>query len=107
MGDKYVIIFVTCSSKREASKIAKKLLNERLIACANIIEGISSLFWWKGKLDKAKESLIIAKTARKNFNKIENCIKELHSYEVPEIIAIPIIKGERNYLKWIDESIKI
>lgn len=106
MRNRYIIIFVTCASKREASLIAKKLLNERLIACANIIEGVESSFWWKGKTDKATESLIVIKTVKRNFRKIQKRIKKLHSYEVPEIIALPIVEGEGDYLKWIDESIK-
>ena len=103
---KYIVIFVTCASKEEAAKIAKNLLDERLIACANIIEGVSSFFWWKGKVDRAKEALVIIKTAGKNFDKVRKRIKKLHSYEVPEIIAVPITAGESSYLKWIDESIK-
>jgi periplasmic divalent cation tolerance protein len=103
---KYIVTFVTCSSKKEAKLIANKLLNEKLAACVNIIEGISSFFWWKGKLDKADESLLIIKTVKKNFGKIRKTVKKLHSYEVPEIIALPVAKGNRNYLKWIDESIK-
>jgi periplasmic divalent cation tolerance protein len=85
--------------------IAKKLLNERLIACANITEGVESFFWWQGKIDKAQETLLVIKTARKNFGKIQKRIKGLHSYEIPEIIALPIIAGENNYLKWINKSI--
>jgi len=102
---KYIVIFVTCSSKKEALFIANKLLKERLIACANVIDGMKSLFWWKGKVDKAQESLIIVKTVRKNFDKIQKKIKQFHSYEVPEIIALPITMGENNYLKWVDKSI--
>lgn len=103
---KYIVIFVTCASKKEALLIIKRLLDERLIACANIIEGVKSLFWWKGKVVKATESLVILKTARKNFDKIKKSIKELHSYEVPEIIALPIVAGEGDYLEWIDKSTK-
>ena len=103
---KYIIIFITCSSGREARKIAKELLNEKLIACANIIEGVSSFFRWKGKVDMASESLMIIKTAKKNFAKVKQAVKELHSYEVPEIIALPIVEGEKKYLNWISESVK-
>lgn len=106
MKSRYIIILVTCGSKKEALLIAKKLLNERLIACANIIDNIESFFWWKEKLDKARESLIIIKTVKKNFNKIERRIKQLHAYELPEIIALPLVKGEGDYLKWIDKYIK-
>ena len=103
---KYIVTFVTCSSKKEAILIANKLLNEKLVACVNIIEGISSFFWWKGKVDKAAESLLIIKTVKKNFGKIQKTVKRIHSYDVPEIIALPIVSGSRSYLKWIDESIK-
>ena len=103
---KHIVILVTCASKKEASLIATKLLDEKLIACANVIKDVKSSFWWKGKIDKAAESLIVVKTVRKNFGKIQKRIKELHSYEVPEIIAVPIIEGENRYLKWIDESTK-
>lgn len=103
---KYIVVFVTCRRKKEASIIAEKLLDERLVACANIIENVESFFWWKEKTDKAKEVLIIIKTVRKNFDKIQKMVKELHSYEVPEIIALPILTGEANYLKWLDESAK-
>ena len=101
---KYIVVLVTCASKKEAREIAKRLLDEKLVACANIIDGVRSFFWWKSKIDKAKESLIVAKTARKNFIKIEKTVKGLHSYEVPEIIALPIEAAEPDYLKWIDGS---
>ncbi len=103
---KYIVIFVTCASRQEATKITERLLGERLVACANIIEGINSFFWWKGRIDRAKELLVIMKSLRRNFGKIKKRIKKLHSYEVPEIIALPIIAGDRTYLKWIDESVK-
>ncbi len=104
---KYIVAFVTCSSKKEAMLIANKLLNKKLAACVNIIEGLSSFFWWKGTVDKAAESLLIIKTVKNNFGKIEKTVKKLHSYDVPEIIALPIVAGSRSYLKWIDDSIKI
>ena len=103
---KYIVIFVTCASGEEALSISKKLLSERLIACANIIEGVSSIFRWKGKVEKATESLVVIKTAKKNFTSVKRRIRELHSYEVPEIIALPIMAGEADYLKWIDKCIK-
>lgn len=103
---KYIVVFVTCACKKEALLISERLLSERLIACANIIEGVSSIFRWKGKVEKATESLMIIKTAGKNFDRIQRRIKKLHSYEVPEIIALPIMAGEADYLKWIDKCIK-
>ncbi|MBL7070721.1 MAG: divalent cation tolerance protein CutA [Candidatus Omnitrophica bacterium] len=101
----YIVVFVTCGSKKEATVIAKKLLSEKLIACANITTDVKSLFWWKGKLDSARESLITMKTLKVNFSKVEKRVRQLHSYEVAEIIAVPIISGSRDYLKWIKGSV--
>ena len=96
---------VTCASREEARKISSRLLEKRLVACANILPNIESRFWWKGKLDSAAELLLTMKTARSNFKKIETEIKRLHSYEVPEIIAIPIVAGSRDYLDWISQVV--
>ena len=101
---RFCIIFVTCQSKKEADSIASSLLKKRLIACANIISGVDSKFWWNGKIDTAKEFLIILKVRRGSFKKIEKEVKRLHSYEVPEIIAVPIIAGSREYLGWIEKE---
>jgi len=97
---------VTCVSMKEAKSISERLLKKRLIACANILSGVESKFWWKGKINKAGEILVMMKTKKENFRKIENEIKRLHSYEVPEIIAVPVTTGSRDYLNWIRESVK-
>ena len=99
----HIIIFITCNSKKEARRISKALIAQKLIACGNIIPGVDSLFLWKGKLDRAKEVLLIAKTRGPLFEKILLRVQKMHSYEVPEIICLPILKGNRSYLKWIDE----
>ncbi len=101
----YILIMVTCASKEEARKISGQLLRKRLVACASILPKIESKFWWKGKLDSAREILVTMKTVRSNFKKIEALIKSLHSYEVPEIIAVPIVAGSRDYLDWISRTI--
>lgn len=97
----FCIVLITCGSKSEADGIVESLLKKRLIACGNIISGIESRFRWKGKIDKAKEVLAILKTRRKNFKRIEEEAKRIHSYEVPEIIAIPIVTGNEEYMKWL------
>jgi periplasmic divalent cation tolerance protein len=102
----HIIVLVTTSSRKEAEKIAKTLLEERLVACANIIGPVHSLFWWQGKVDMAQEHLILMKTRKDLFNKLSEKVKALHSYQVPEIIAIPIVEGLKDYLNWIDESLK-
>lgn len=104
MRKKFVIIMVTCVSRKEARKIADRLLAKRLVACANVIEGVESKFWWKGNLDSAAETLLMMKTLEANFKKIEAEVKRLHSYEVPEIIAIPITAGSKEYLNWIKKQ---
>jgi periplasmic divalent cation tolerance protein len=103
--NRYVIVLVTAKNKAEAGKIAKGLLEAKLIACANIIDGVESLFWWQKKIDRSKEVLLVLKTQQKLFKKLVSTVKLLHSYQTPEIIALPIIAGSGDYLKWIDESV--
>jgi periplasmic divalent cation tolerance protein len=101
----HIVIFITAASKREAEKIAKALLKKKLVACVNITQRIKSFFWWQGKIDSAREYLLIAKSERSMMRKITGCVKSLHSYEVPEILALPIIAGYNPYLDWISDSI--
>ena len=103
----YIIVFVTTCNKEEGLKIAKTLLKERIIACANIIEKVSSLFWWKGKIDEEEEVLLIMKSHQRLFNKLSVRVKELHSYEVPEILAFPIVEGSKSYLNWMKKCIEL
>lgn len=100
----FIVVLVTAKNKREANRIAKVLVEEKLIACANIVTNVESIFRWQGKLDKLKEVLLILKTKKKNFQKLSKIIQKLHSYETPEIIALPIVLGQTDYLKWMDES---
>ena len=104
--DNPIIVMITCSSMKEAEKIKKRLLEERRVACINIIPGINSFFWWKGKIDSCSEVLLLAKTKKKEFAKIVALVKKIHKYEVPEIIALPIIDGDKPYLKWIEETVE-
>lgn len=106
MKAKYCIIFVTCATTGEARSIADAVLKRRLAACANTIDKVNSRFWWRGRIDKARETIVIFKTRTANFTAIEKIVRKLHSYEVPEIIALPIMAGSRDYLNWIEESIK-
>lgn len=100
----HIVVFVTVSSKEEAQKITQGLLQEKLVACGNSIEGVESHFWWQGTIDQAKETLLIFKTRKALFPKVVRKVKSLHSYEVPEIIALPVVGGNKQYLDWIDES---
>ena len=96
---------VMCASRKEALAISGRLLAKRLVACANIMPGVKSKFWWKGKLDRTSEVLVTMKTVKTNFKKIEAEIKRVHSYKVPEIIAAPITAGSRDYLDWISGAV--
>ncbi len=100
----HIVVFVTAGSEKEAKKLALGLLKEKLAACVNIINGVDSHFWWQGKIDKAKEALLIIKTRKALFNKLLKKVKSLHSYAVPEILALPVISGNKKYLDWIDDS---
>ena len=94
----YVIVIVTTPSKQEAEKIAQRLLDERLIACANIIGPVSSLFRWSGKIERAEEYLMLLKSRKDLFEKLAETVKALHSYEVPEILVLPVVGGSEAYL---------
>ncbi len=100
----YIVVFVTAKDLAEAQKISEKLLNEKLAACINIMEGVRSFFWWQGKIDQASEALLIIKSQKRLFPKIIAAVKSVHSYTVPEIIALPIVAGQKDYLRWIKES---
>ena len=100
----HIVVFVTTKNVKEANKIAAKLVNDKLIACANVIKGVRSIFWWQKKVNKANEVLLILKSKKGCFKRIIKTVTLLHSYDVPEIIALPIVDGNRDYLKWIEEN---
>jgi periplasmic divalent cation tolerance protein len=102
----YSIIFVTCQDDQIAENIANILLKKRLAACINITSKIKSLYWWKGKVEKSDEVLMIIKTKSKFFKKVEKEIKKVRPYEVPEIISLKIDSGTKKYLDWIKEVTK-
>jgi periplasmic divalent cation tolerance protein len=101
----YVIVFVTTSDSNEAKSLGKTIVKERLAACANVIERISSVYWWKGKLEKSEEALLVLKTKEERVEAVAKRVGELHSYENPEVIALPILKGKQEYLDWIEEEV--
>lgn len=100
----YIIVLVTTSNAAEAEKIASALVAQRKAACVNIVSGISSRFWWEGKIDSAEEALLIIKTRKSLLNEVVRAVKEIHSYKVPEIIALPILGGNQDYLDWIENE---
>jgi periplasmic divalent cation tolerance protein len=100
----FIVIFVTAKNPEEAQKIAKALTKRRLAACVNIMPEVDSHFWWQDKLDNKKESLLIIKTKETLLPDIVKSVKKIHSYSVPEIIALPIIGGSKDYMDWIDSE---
>jgi len=102
----YIFVVMTAANREEAVKIVRRLLDERLIACANIVGPVSSLFWWEGKIDEAKEFLVFMKSHRSLFERLSESVKEIHSYQVPEVIALPIIEGSPSYLEWLGASLQ-
>ena len=101
-----VVGLVTCSSRAEARKIARAILTRKLAACVNIVDGLESHYWWQGKLESARECLLLIKTTRARERAVMNAVKTAHSYEVPEVIFVPIAAGEKKYLKWVESSVK-
>ncbi len=105
MTDKFVVL-VTCSTAAEAWRIARAVVDARLAACVNILPGaLESIYRWKGKVESARERLLLIKTSRKRLAKLQATVERLHSYDVPEFIALPIAAGSHAYLAWLDECL--
>lgn len=101
---KYIVVFITAKNRREAETIGRALVGEKLAASVNIFPGVRSRYWWKGKIETAREVFCMAKTRSTLFSALARRVKELHSYEVPEILALPISSGTADYLEWIGLS---
>jgi periplasmic divalent cation tolerance protein len=99
-----IVIFITASGEDEAAKIGHALVGARLAACVNIVRGIRSVYRWQGTVEDESEVLMIVKTQKALFEEVAKKVKELHSYSVPEIIALPLVEGSADYLKWLKES---
>ena len=106
MAENHIVTLCTVPDQESGEKIAAALVEEHLAACVNLVPGLSSTYRWKGKVEKAEECLLIIKTGVSRFDVLKRRIQELHPYEMPEIIALPIIHGSREYLNWITESTK-
>ncbi len=101
----HVVVFITASSPEEAEKIGRALVEKKLAACANVIGNVRSVYWWEGRVEEAGEAMVVVKTRVDKLNELIAEAKNTHSYQVPEIIAVPIIHGLPEYLKWIDDSL--
>jgi len=104
-GGRYRVVLVTCGSIGEARRIGRAVVEKKLAACANIVAGVESIYRWKGKMERAREVLVIMKTSEARLRELEREVKRLHSYAVPEFIALPIVAGSKEYLQWISDSV--
>jgi len=102
----YLVVLVTASSADEAGRIGQAVVHERLAACANLVPSIASTYWWQGKVEQAGEALLILKTREDLLEALQDRVRVLHSYSVPEVIALPLVGGHPDYLRWIDESVR-
>jgi periplasmic divalent cation tolerance protein len=100
----FIVVYVTAGSPAEGDRIARALVDERLAACVNRIAPVQSIYRWQGKLEQGEEHLLIIKTQRRLFAALEKRVRELHSYSVPEIVALPIIDGSQDYLQWLGDQ---
>jgi periplasmic divalent cation tolerance protein len=103
-ANEHILVLCTCPSLSEADAVATALIEERLAACVNRLPGIKSLYRWEGRVTHDDEILLLIKTSADLFDRLEKTIKTLHPYETPEIIAVPIVAGSAEYLRWIEES---
>jgi periplasmic divalent cation tolerance protein len=102
----YVVLFITTEADEEAQLISRVLLEQKKAACVNIVPEVSSLFWWRGKIDSSRESLLVVKTRASLVGEIVQLVKRIHSSDVPEVIALPIVGGNRDYLDWIGKELE-
>jgi len=100
-----ILIQCTASSREEARAIGRTLLEAKLAACVSIVGKAESHYWWRGALEQASETVLLVKTTRERFDEVRRTILEHHSYEVPEIIALPVVAGHEPYLEWLAESV--
>lgn len=100
------MVLVSCATRKEGREIAREVVRKRLAACVSVfLSPVESFYTWKGKVEKAREFLLVIKTTRKRLSNLEKEVKRLHSYEVPEFIVVPIVTGSRNYLLWLNDSV--
>ncbi len=99
-----LVVLVTCASRAQAKRLSTHLIRRHLAACVNVVPMVDSVFWWRGKVEHARETLLIIKTTPQAFERLKAEVVRLHSYDTPEIIALPIVRGHKPYLTWVRAS---
>lgn len=102
----FYVVLATTKDGAEAERIAERLIDERLAACVNVLPAVSSTYRWKGRVEHAGEVLLLMKTSNEKLDRLMARVRELHSYEIPEILALPIERGSPEYLKWLEDSLR-
>ena len=105
MTDK-IVVLNTCATREEAERIARRLVELRLAACVNLIGGVRSVYHWQGKVDESEEVLLVIKSNRGLFPQLREALAREHSYEVPEVVALPVVDGSEAYLAWLDRELQ-
>lgn len=105
MTDK-IVVFSTCAGEEEAAKLARALVEERLAACVSVIPGVRSFYQWKGALESSSECLLVIKSSHDLFAQLGAALERMHSYELPEVIALPVVDGSPPYLAWLEANIR-
>ena len=100
-----IVVFTTCNSQEQGAQLARHLIEHRLAACVNILTGARSFYRWKGEIEQASEVVLLIKSRRDIFDKLREAIAQLHSYEIPEVIALPVVDGSDAYLSWLDREL--
>src|SRR4051812_42668065 len=98
-----IVILSTCSTEEEGERLARLLVDARLAACVNVIPRVRSFYRWEGAIESANECLLLIKSSRERFDSLRARLQEAHSYQVPEVLALPVIEGATNYLTWVDQ----
>jgi periplasmic divalent cation tolerance protein len=106
-ADEAIVVLMTAANGEEAARLADLLIGAHLAACVQILPEIESVYRWQGKIERQAETLLLAKTVRSKFEELEREVRALHSYDTPEIIALPIVTGSAPYLAWLSENVKI
>jgi len=105
MATDFLVVLCTCPDKDSADRLAAMLVERRLAACVNIVAGLRSVFRWQGAIETAEEQLLLAKTSTRHFGAVEEAIRAHHPYELPEVVAVPLTAGSKDYLSWLEANI--
>jgi periplasmic divalent cation tolerance protein len=106
-GSEALLVLSTCENSAEAERLAEALVGQRLAACVNLVPGVKSVYRWQGGVERGDEVLMVIKTSRERLEAVEEAIQTLSSYDVPEVLAVPVAGGSAAYLEWVAESVRV